>query len=68
MDKRNSKISGETQPPFSGHASYSITEIMAAGGATAFANKMGKSPASIENRLKALPKMLFLPARKLQMH
>ncbi len=60
MDKRNSKISGEAQPPLSGHTSYSISEIMVAGGATAFANKMGKSPEPIEYRLKALPKDAFL--------
>jgi len=59
MDRRNSKISGEAHP-FSDHKSYSIAEIMAAGGATAFANKMGKSPESIDDRLKALPKDAFL--------
>lgn len=59
MDKRNSKISGEI-PPFSNLKSYSIAEIIAAGGATAFANKMGKSPESISSRLETLPKDAFL--------
>ena len=60
MDKRNIKISHNTEGSFSGHKSYSIAEILAAGGATAFANKMGKSPEAIENRLKAIPKDAFL--------
>lgn len=33
---------------------------MAAGGATAFANKMGKNPDVIDDRLKELPKEAFL--------
>lgn len=60
MGKRNIKTSGETQHSFSGHKSYSIAEIMAAGGATAFANKMGKSPQAISERLKKLPENAFL--------
>jgi hypothetical protein len=60
MDRKNSKISGGGVQPFSDHKSYSIVEIMAAGGATAFANKMGKNPKSIEDRLKAFPKDAFL--------
>jgi hypothetical protein len=60
MGKRSIITSGETQPSFSSHKSYSIAEIMAAGGATAFANKMGKNPDSIDSRLKELPKDAFL--------
>jgi hypothetical protein len=60
MDKRNIKTSGETQHSFSGHKSYSIAEILAAGGATAFANKKGKSPATAVERLKKLPEDAFL--------
>ncbi|MEO8885835.1 MAG: hypothetical protein ABI367_07205 [Mucilaginibacter sp.] len=59
MERRNNKISEEVSP-FPGHRSYSIADIIAAGGATAFANKMGKSPESIGSRLKALPKDAFL--------
>jgi hypothetical protein len=60
MGKRSIKTSGDTQHSFSDHKSYSIAEIMAAGGATAFANKMGKNPQSIGDRLKKLPKDAFL--------
>ena len=52
--------SGEEQPSPSRYRSYSIAEIMAAGGATAFANKMGKNPGVIDDRLKELPKDVFL--------
>jgi hypothetical protein len=60
MGKRSIKASGDTQHSFSGHRSYSIAEIMAAGGTTAFANKMGKSPQAIAERLKKMPKDAFL--------
>jgi hypothetical protein len=40
--------------------SYSVEEILAAGGATAFANKMGKNPENIEKALEALPDEGFL--------
>ena len=57
---KNIKTTGDTQNPFSGHRSYSIAEIMAAGGTTAFANKLGKNPQAIVDRLKELPKEAFL--------
>ncbi len=60
MGKRNTKIFEEAQPLFSGHKSYSITEIMAAGGTTAFANKLGKRPQFIGERFKELPADAFL--------
>ncbi|BAU53341.1 MULTISPECIES: hypothetical protein [Mucilaginibacter] len=60
MNNRNTKISDEIQASFPGRKSYSIAEILAAGGATAFASKMGKTPESIEDRLKKLPKDAFL--------
>jgi hypothetical protein len=60
MGKRNIKIQGDAQHPFSAHQSYSIDEIMAAGGITAFANKLGKNPQAIDQRLKDLPKEVFL--------
>ncbi|MDB5006976.1 MAG: hypothetical protein JWP45_1369 [Mucilaginibacter sp.] len=60
MNKRNIKTSGEGQYSFSGHKSYSIAEILAAGGATAFANKKGKSPATVVERLKRMPNDAFL--------
>jgi len=60
MGKRNTKIFEEARHSFSGHKSYSIAEIMAAGGTTAFANKLGKRPQDIEGRLKKLPDDAFL--------
>ncbi len=42
------------------HKTYSIAEVMAAGGTTAFANKLGKNPANIQNRLNGLPDDAFL--------
>jgi hypothetical protein len=60
MDKKDIKISGNTQPLFPKLKSYSIDEIMAAGGTTAFANKMGKSARALMDRLKEIPKEDFL--------
>jgi hypothetical protein len=60
MGKRNIETSKGEQRPFSNLKSYSIDEIMAAGGPTAFANKLGKNFQNIENRLKKLPKDAFL--------
>ncbi|WP_419788985.1 hypothetical protein [Mucilaginibacter sp. FT3.2] len=40
--------------------SYSIDEILAAGGPTAFATKMGKDPRGIEEELSKLPPECFL--------
>jgi hypothetical protein len=64
MGKRNFKLSGETSHPFSGHKSYSIAEIIAAGGATAFANKKGKRPQTIAGQLKKLPEDAFLTTQE----
>jgi len=60
MGKRNVETSQDDQKPFSKIKSYSIDEILAAGGTTAFAEKLGKNPENIENRLKRLPKDAFL--------
>ncbi|RZJ91938.1 MAG: hypothetical protein EOO20_03530 [Chryseobacterium sp.] len=60
MGKRTVIKSGEGQSSSSRYKSYSISEIMAAGGATAFASKMGKNPDIIDDRLKQLPKDAFL--------
>ncbi len=45
---------------FSDFKSYSVEEIMAAGGTTAFANKLGKRPELIGERLNELPDDAFL--------
>ena len=60
MGTRNIKMKGDAQRPFPSHQSYSIDEIMAAGGTTAFANKLGKNPQAIDQKLKDLPKEVFL--------
>lgn len=58
MGKRSIKAM-ETSPSFN-FKSYSVDEILAAGGTTAFANKLGKNFDDIEERLKKLPKDAFL--------
>ncbi|HEY2722398.1 MAG TPA: hypothetical protein VGI82_11770 [Chitinophagaceae bacterium] len=60
MDKKDIKVSKDTQHLLPKLKSYSIDEIMAAGGTTAFANKMGKSAQSLIDRLKEIPKEDFL--------
>jgi hypothetical protein len=60
MDKAVIKTGTEEQNSFSKIKSYSVSEIMAAGGAMAFATKMGKDPQKLIARLKALPKEAFL--------
>ena len=60
MGKRNIETSKEEQHPFSNLKSYSIDEILAAGGAEAFADKLGKNFQNVEIRLKKLPKDAFL--------
>jgi len=53
-------MASKQEHPFYGHKSYSVAEIIAAGGTTAFANKLGKNPQAIDDRLKELPKEAFL--------
>jgi len=60
MGKRNIKISDDTQNSSPRLKSYSVDEIMAAGGTTAFAEKMGKSWQSLVAHLEKLPKDAFL--------
>lgn len=60
MGKAGIKTGGETQNSFFKVKSYSISEIMAAGGATAFATKMGKRPQNIISRLKHFSQDAFL--------
>ena len=60
MDKQKIGTSEkEGKNPFI-YKSYSVDEIMAAGGPTAFANKLGKNPQNIIKRLEKLPKDAFL--------
>lgn len=60
MSKRSMQTAKQGQLPFSNLKSYSVNEIMAAGGPTAFANKLGKNPQNIIKRLEKLPKDAFL--------
>ncbi|MBB3059180.1 hypothetical protein [Mucilaginibacter gotjawali] len=60
MKKKNIEAFNKPRPLFSGLKSYSVGEILAAGGTTAFANKMGKSAEGLEDALKKLPKEAFL--------
>ena len=60
MGKKNVEIPRDEQPSFPKFKSYSIDEILAAGGADAFAEKMGKSWQSLIAKLEKLPKEDFL--------
>jgi hypothetical protein len=60
MGKKDINLSVDTQDLFPNLKSYSVDEIMAAGGTTAFAEKLGKNPENIEKRLRKLPKDAFL--------
>jgi hypothetical protein len=60
MNKKDSKIIGDSPSLFPKLKSYSVDEILAAGGTTAFANKMGKSAQSLLDYLKEIPKEDFL--------
>ncbi|MCR8561931.1 hypothetical protein KXD93_30025 [Mucilaginibacter sp. BJC16-A38] len=60
MGKSNIKATDDQQSSFPKFKAYSIDEILAAGGATAFANKLGKNFGDLEARLKELPEDAFL--------
>jgi hypothetical protein len=62
MGKTGIKAGGETQHSFLKVKTHSIADILAAGGATGFANKMGKKPQNLVRRLKNLPQEDFLTA------
>jgi len=60
MGKKNIEISKDNDRLFPNVKSYSINEIMAAGGPDAFAEKMGKSWENLIANLEKLPKEAFL--------
>ncbi|HEY2583951.1 MAG TPA: hypothetical protein VGI43_19235 [Mucilaginibacter sp.] len=60
MGKKDIKTSGDTQNLFPKLRAYSVDEILAAGGTTAFANKMGKTAQSLIDHLKNRSKDAFL--------
>jgi hypothetical protein len=53
------KTGEEIQSSFFNVKTYSVSEILAAGETTAFANQMGKKTQHTVTRLKALPKEIF---------
>jgi len=60
MNRKDTKIPANEQRLFPNLKSYSVDEILAAGGTTAFAEKLGKNPQNIAKRLENLPKDAFL--------
>jgi hypothetical protein len=66
MSKETKTSGKEGKSPFK-YKSYSVDEIMAAGGPVAFAEKLGKNPQNILARLKALPKDAFFTEEEAQL-
>lgn len=66
MSKRNIGISADEYRPFSKLKSYSVDEILAAGGTTAFSEKIGKSGEGLLAALKKIPKEDFLTEEEFQ--
>lgn len=60
MRKADIKAGGETQHSFFKVKTHSVADILAAGGATGFATKMGKKPQNLADRLKNFPQEAFL--------
>ncbi|TFF33455.1 hypothetical protein [Mucilaginibacter psychrotolerans] len=60
MSKKIVKIDTDEPDSFPRIKSYSVSEILAAGGAEAFATKLGKTSQNLIARLKELPKEAFL--------
>ena len=60
MSKKEVEIRNDDQPSFLKFKSYSVDEILAAGGATAFAEKLGKNFHNAIEQLEKLPKDPFL--------
>jgi hypothetical protein len=59
MQKKNIEISEEKKFSLSNHKSYSINEVLAAGGANAFASKLGKNLGNLKDKLSKLPADAF---------
>jgi hypothetical protein len=66
MGKNSIKTTGDVESSFPKVKAYSIDEILAAGGTTAFANKLGKNFHGLEARLKELPEDAFLTEEEVQ--
>jgi hypothetical protein len=66
MDKNKIEVENEALPKFAKFKSYSVEEILAAGGAIAFADKLGKNARTLYEGLKSLPKEAFLTEEEAQ--
>lgn len=66
MRKADVKAGGKAQNSSFKIKTYSISEILAAGGATAFANQVGKKTQNITARLKEFSKDAFLTEEEAQ--
>jgi hypothetical protein len=66
MKKKEIKVLGNAEQLFPKLKAYSVDEILAAGGTTAFAEKLGKSWQNLMANLEKLPKMLFLLMKNLK--
>jgi hypothetical protein len=60
MNKKGIDTTKNEDLTFPRFKSYSVEEVLAAGGTTAFAEKLGKDPRKIMEKLKKLPKESFL--------
>lgn len=66
MDKKKIETEKEASTTFARFKSYSVEEILAAGGAIAFADKLGKNARTLYEGLKSLPKEAFLTEEEAQ--
>jgi hypothetical protein len=66
MNKKNIDAPIRASEMFPGLKAYSVDEILAGGGTTAFAEKLGKNFENIEHRLKKLPKDAFLTDEEIE--
>lgn len=66
MNKKETKTFDNGTVLFPKIKSYSVEEILAAGGPTAFAEKMGKSAKGLFEALKKLPKDAFLTDKEFE--
>lgn len=66
MNKKDIDIAKDERVDFPRYKSYSVNEVLAAGGTTAFAEKLGKDPRKIIEELKKLPKESFLTEEEFQ--
>lgn len=67
MGKSGIKTGGASQSSSFKVKTYSISDILASGGATAFANQLGKKPQNTVTRLKAFPREAFLTDAEAQL-